>query len=283
LVASASRDLDKLVEEQDVRQPLLEKFDFLVTHIAPLRKRKEDLNPLIEYFLGKHTPIPNRCFSTEVLDVFRGYDWPGNLYELERVIARLAVMSHEEVIGLQDVVAQAPKLAERCQQFNRAAVAVRQPSWDDGVHGKGGQRMSQVDLRVMRLARHLIKGEFADIKRFHPSLQKALEYVAENLHEAFTLQELARHACLSASHLSYLFQKTLGVSFKSFLAILRIEEAKQLLVEKPYMRITEISFEVGFGDLSHFERMFKRLVGQPPRDYRQVAVGAEEPENSPAS
>jgi DNA-binding NtrC family response regulator len=281
LIASACRTPDDLAEERVMLRLLVEKFDYLVTHLAPLRTRKEDLEPLAEYFLTKHTTVPDRRFSGEVLEAFRAYDWPKNVYELERVVARLAVMSEEEVIRMRDLYVHAPTLVEKLQQLRPGLCAAQQQVFSAATTKKNGGRGS-TDNRVVHLAQALIKREFADTKRFHPGLQKALEYVAENLHDAISLHELARHACLSASHLSYLFQRTLGVSFKSFLAILRIEEAKQLLVEKPYMRITEISFEVGFGDLSHFERMFKRLVGQPPRDYRQVALGAAEPEDLPA-
>lgn len=272
LMASAGPGLDKRIEARTFSPTLLEKFDFLVTEVAPLRSRRADIRPLVEHFLNKHTRPPTRLFSGEVLELFEGYGWPGNLYELERVVARLAVMSDEEVIGMKDVYAHAPKLAAPTGPRD---LAIPEPAWSE-VEGKTAIGLRRVDTRLVRLARNLIKGDYSELGRFHPGLQNALRHVAQNLHEAISLHDLARHAGLSASHLSYLFQKTLGFSFKSFLAVMRIEEAKQLLVEKPHLRITEISFQVGFGDLSHFERMFKRLVGQPPREYRILALGPEE-------
>ncbi len=83
------------------------------------------------------------------------------------------------------------------------------------------------------------------------------------------MHQLARHACVSPSHLSYLFKKTLGVSFKPFLALMRIKKAAHLLIEQPFQGITEVALEVGFGDLRHFERTFKRLLACSPRVYRQ--------------
>ena len=67
----------------------------------------------------------------------------------------------------------------------------------------------------------------------------------------------------------------MSVNFKLFLAVLRIEEAKELLIDKPQMRITEISYHIGFGDMRHFERTFKRLAGKSPREFRQEAIGTE--------
>ena len=86
------------------------------------------------------------------------------------------------------------------------------------------------------------------------------------------MSRLAQQACLSRSHLSYLFKQAIGVSFKPFQTVLRVEKARQLLVEKPHFSITRISGEVGFGDLRHFERTFKRWAGSTPRAYRQSAL-----------
>jgi len=113
---------------------------------------------------------------------------------------------------------------------------------------------------------------FAGLRAFHPGLQTALTYLAHHYADTIPLSRLAQQACLSRSHLSYLFKQTLGVSFKPFLAIVRIEKARRLLVERPPLRITRIGGEVGFGDLRHFERTFKRLTGSTPRAYRQSAL-----------
>ncbi len=97
-------------------------------------------------------------------------------------------------------------------------------------------------------------------------------YLARHYPEKITLSGLAQQACLSRSHLSYLFKQTIGVSFKPFLAAVRIEKARRFLAEKPHLSITRIGSEVGFGDLRHFERTFKRWAGSTPRAYRQSAL-----------
>lgn len=51
---------------------------------------------------------------------------------------------------------------------------------------------------------------------------------------------------------------------------LRIEKAKELLHQQRKLRITEVALKVGFGDLSHFEKSFRRLVGVSPREFRRV-------------
>jgi AraC-like DNA-binding protein len=64
-----------------------------------------------------------------------------------------------------------------------------------------------------------------------------------------------------------MFRKITGINFTDYLARLRIERAKNLLLN-PNLRISEIAFEVGFQSLTHFNRVFKRVLGQSPTDYR---------------
>lgn len=271
IVASASRDLEALVSGGRFCQSLLKVLDFLPVQIAPLRERKEDIRPLIEYFLRKYAGLQTRTISNEVIELCEAYPWPGNVCELEHVIARLAVMAEEETITMKDVSAHAPKLAQGLPASKREAIVGGSVTPRGVAKGKKGRRGKEIDSRLMHLANDLIEGEFTELREFHPNVQKALEYVAQNFQEAISLGQLARQACVSPSYLSCLFQHTLGVSFKTFLALVRIEKAKHLLVEKPYLRVTDLSGEVGFGDLRHFERTFRWLVGCAPREYRRKA------------
>jgi AraC-like DNA-binding protein len=59
------------------------------------------------------------------------------------------------------------------------------------------------------------------------------------------------------------------VSYKPLLIRMRVARARRLLASDPHAPITGVADAVGFGDLSHFERTFKRLVGCTPRDYRR--------------
>jgi AraC-like DNA-binding protein len=69
-----------------------------------------------------------------------------------------------------------------------------------------------------------------------------------------------------------MFKKVTGINFTDFLTRMRLERAKNLLLN-PNMRISEIAFEVGFQSLTHFNRVFKRILGQSPTDYRLHWVG----------
>jgi AraC-like DNA-binding protein len=115
----------------------------------------------------------------------------------------------------------------------------------------------------------MLDKDFSITVDLHISLQRALRYIRQHYLEDIALSELAKNAFVSPSHLSYLFKSELGTSFKTLLACLRIEKAKRLLVQDKDARITDICLESGFGDLSHFEKTFKKWAGCKPKDFRR--------------
>ena len=69
------------------------------------------------------------------------------------------------------------------------------------------------------------------------------------------------------------FRKHTGIHFTDYVSRLRIERSKELLIN-PNLRVSEIAYEVGFQSLTHFNRVFRRIVGKSPSDYRgKLVVG----------
>jgi AraC-like DNA-binding protein len=71
----------------------------------------------------------------------------------------------------------------------------------------------------------------------------------------------------SSFYFCKLFKKATGLNFTDYVSRVRIEKAKNLLLN-PNLRISEIAFEVGFQSLTHFNRVFKKIIGQSPTQYR---------------
>jgi AraC-like DNA-binding protein len=65
-----------------------------------------------------------------------------------------------------------------------------------------------------------------------------------------------------------LFKKATGLTFTDYVSRVRIEKAKNLLLN-PNLRVSEIAYEVGFQSLTHFNRVFRKLTGQSPSHYRE--------------
>jgi AraC-like DNA-binding protein len=64
-----------------------------------------------------------------------------------------------------------------------------------------------------------------------------------------------------------LFKRTTGLNFTEYLSRVRVEKAKNLLLN-PNLRVSEVAFEVGFQSLTHFNRVFRKIAGESPTDYR---------------
>lgn len=256
VIASTSADLEQRVRERMFSRALLAGLEFLTVDIPPLRERTEDIGALVARSLQMHGFNP-QMISGDVLDALRDHDWPGNLLEMERVVVRLAVMTGGHNIRREDVLRHAPGLmaAEVASEAGAAVEAA-----NDAVVADEGGRGVAVPAGAPAVPH----------EGLHDGLKRALAYLRDHAAEPVTLGDLARQAHVSQSHLGFLFRSELGTTFKLLLQQLRIEHAKQLLRGGQRLRITDVALQVGFGDLSHFEKSFRRVVGVSPRSYRRV-------------
>ena len=101
-----------------------------------------------------------------------------------------------------------------------------------------------------------------------PVARRVRTYLSEHYEERISLAVLARAMNMSSFHLCKSFRRLTGTNFAQYLANVRIEAVKQHLTN-PRVRITEVAFAAGFQSLSQFNRLFRRMTGMSPRDYRQ--------------
>jgi two-component system response regulator YesN len=94
------------------------------------------------------------------------------------------------------------------------------------------------------------------------------EYISLHLAEALSLQSMCGHFGISQTYLSRLFRKYSGQSFINYLTRLRIEKAKEYLLNRDIL-IKDIAPLVGFGDQFYFSRVFRSLTGRSPSKYQQ--------------
>jgi AraC-like DNA-binding protein len=100
---------------------------------------------------------------------------------------------------------------------------------------------------------------------------KARRWIAENSAEKVSLTQVADLLGMSATHLSEKFKEVTGTNFVEYVAQMRFERATALLRDCD-LRISEIAFSVGFQSLSQFNRVFKKLAGKSPTDYRAATA-----------
>lgn len=103
-------------------------------------------------------------------------------------------------------------------------------------------------------------------------VKNAMHYIRENYTQKLTLSDVAEKTYVSQWHLSKLLNRHIGQSFSEILNNVRIEQAKKLL-EDPSLRIGDVADAVGFMDMAHFSRVFKKQVGISANEYRNQVLG----------
>jgi len=113
-----------------------------------------------------------------------------------------------------------------------------------------------------------MKKEVDDIEinnRYSNKMQKALSFIDDHHRTKIRLGTVANYAGMSMYHFSKIFKKIMGITYQDYLNNVRIETAMVLL--KMNYSITDVTFEVGYEDITHFGKTFKKIVGCPPSKY----------------
>lgn len=98
-------------------------------------------------------------------------------------------------------------------------------------------------------------------------VNKALEYMRKNYRHKVTLTDVADSIFVSQWHLSKLLNSHTGQSFSELMNSIRVEEAKKLLSD-PALRVGDVAEQVGFVDMAHFSRVFKKVTGISANEFR---------------
>lgn len=102
------------------------------------------------------------------------------------------------------------------------------------------------------------------------SFRRAIVFMEAHLDSHLSLDQVAREAGMSKFHFCRHFKTNTGLTFREFLAQRRIARATELLREGN-RSVSEVYLDVGFKDLSHFGRVFRKITGQPPSRYRRLS------------
>lgn len=106
IIAATHQNLEGKIKDGSFREDLYYRLNIVSLHIPPLRERREDILPLIDYFIEKYAKENNRnklTLSKEAVDSLIKYNFPGNVRELENIIERAVVLCRSETITLNDL------------------------------------------------------------------------------------------------------------------------------------------------------------------------------------
>ncbi|MBI4688518.1 MAG: sigma-54-dependent Fis family transcriptional regulator [Nitrospirae bacterium] len=101
IIAASNRNLEDAVAQKTFREDLYYRINVFPIVIPPLRERKEDIPALAGYFISRHSKemnIKEKHFTTEALNILKGYNWKGNVRELENIIERTIILCDSDTI-----------------------------------------------------------------------------------------------------------------------------------------------------------------------------------------
>jgi len=101
-----------------------------------------------------------------------------------------------------------------------------------------------------------------------PIVRRAKAYIAGHCGDAIGLEEIAQAMHVSTFYFCKVFKKAAGLTFTDYLGRVRVEKAKNLLLN-PHLRVSEIAYTVGFQSLTHFNRVFRKITGEAPTVFRE--------------
>lgn len=105
ILATTNRDLKQQVIAGKFREDLYYRLSVFPISLKPLRERPADISPIIEALLNKHKPMRNNLsISNEAIALLEGYQWPGNVREVDNVIQRAIVLSDSKEIQAHHIV-----------------------------------------------------------------------------------------------------------------------------------------------------------------------------------
>ena len=169
IVAATNKDLTARVKEGRFREDLMYRLDVVRLRLPPLRERREDIPALVEHFASRQARGGARPHVTEAaLDRLKAYDWPGNVRQLENVLARAFALNSTGILGPGDfpapigdapTISGGPVLAQDLPSLDelnrRYAVQMLQ-------HAKGNKSEAARLLGVDRKTLYKLLGAAAD-------------------------------------------------------------------------------------------------------------------------
>ena len=103
VIAASNKSLKEKIKDGSFREDLYYRLNIVHLNIPPLRDRKEDIEPLVEFFLKKYAPGKKIIISKKALEFLKSYHWPGNVRELENIIQRATVLMQGNVLAVSDL------------------------------------------------------------------------------------------------------------------------------------------------------------------------------------
>ncbi len=184
VIAASNRDLEKAVREGTFRQDLYYRLAIIAVFIPPLRERKEDIIPLVDFFIERYNRMFKksiRGITTDTRRLLMGHNWPGNVRELKNSIERAMILEDEQILHsvyLPFSVAENTSMTA----FERSAGGDGAQALADGRNlpklyiPEGGTSLEEIERTMVDLAMRQAKGNQTHAARLLDITRDALRY-----------------------------------------------------------------------------------------------------------
>lgn len=155
VVAATNKDISEMVQAGTFREDLYYRLNVVCIPIPPLRERREDIPLLVAHFADKiahENEVPTKKFSQEALNYLSGYEWPGNIRQLQNIVERCTVLVAGETITLEDLP---PEIQDEESQFKSAVDLLP-------VQLDLADTLEKIEAALIRRA--LVRGDFVQTK-----------------------------------------------------------------------------------------------------------------------
>lgn len=98
-------------------------------------------------------------------------------------------------------------------------------------------------------------------------VRRALAYIHDHLDQSLSLSQVAKHVHMNPNYFSEVFKRETGQNYIEFVTQAKLRKAMTLLRETP-AKISEVAYQIGYEDIKHFNRLFKKFTGLTPSEYR---------------
>ena len=148
LVTATNKDLLQEIKEGRFRDDLYYRLNVIPIHLSPLRERKEDIEPLTDYFVDKFNKKLNRSIKidSQIKNLFLDYIWPGNIRELENLIERLVLMATGDTVILEDIP---PELKSRGGAISIPRPEDQEKSFKEIIKSKTEEIEKEIIVKVL--------------------------------------------------------------------------------------------------------------------------------------
>jgi two-component system response regulator AtoC len=181
IMTATNKDLKTLVKKGKFRDDLFYRLNIVAINIPPLRSRKQDIPPLIDYLLAKiNLDLQKKIIgvSDEVMERFINYNWPGNIRELENLLLRACVIAKGQVLGKNDF----PELGSEEDVNTLRSIQGNADGIEEIFNASGPEKLLTLDEVEDRYIRKIIretgknKGEICEILGIsRPTFERKLE------------------------------------------------------------------------------------------------------------